>query len=295
MFVRRRLRVGVAAAVVAVGLVIALVAGRHGSHASAASVDAYKGLGAWIDIYDDAAWSDPAGTVDALHSRKVQTLFLETSNYKSGADLADPEAVASFLDSAHKDGMKVVAWTLPALDRIGIDLRRALAAVHYESPEGQSFDGFALDMEPGRVSDASLLTAGAVRLSREIRGAVGSDYALGAIIPSPVALARSSSLWAGFPYERLASYYDIFVPMDYYTYQTDGPEGASSYTGRALDLLHGALGTDVVAHAVGGLAQDSDAAEVKAFVRAAKAHGAVGYSLYDDATTTGAEYAAFGG
>lgn len=291
---RDRLPAALAGAVVVlVALVVALIAlipGRGRPWHPEVSPAAFKGLGSWVDLYDGPAWQDPAATVARLHSHGVRTLFLETTNYRSDSDLAHPGAVTSFLAAAHARDMRVVAWTLPSLQNEGADLRRALAAVRFRDRE-QSFDGFALDIEPGQVTDPRRLTTSALRLSRDLRAAVGGDYALGAIIPSPVALARRGSLWDSFPYRRLASYYGVLLPMGYYGFTSSGPRGAARYTASSLLLLRRGAG-DVPVHAIGGLAEDSDPAEVRAFVRAAEDQHVIGYSLYDAVTTSEAEWKA---
>jgi len=55
-------------------------------------VEAYRGLGSWVDIYDDAAWKDPAGTVADMSKHGVKTLYIETGNSRHSSPRHTPMA-----------------------------------------------------------------------------------------------------------------------------------------------------------------------------------------------------------
>jgi len=254
---------------------------------------AYEGLGTWVDIWDGTVLARPEATVARMRDLGVTTLYIETSNYSQAVDLVRAAALGRFIDAAHANGLRVVAWYLPSLANVARDLRRSLAAVGFRSPKGDSFDSFALDIEAKVVPSAKKRSIRLLALSRLIRKAVGNRYPLGAIIPSPVGMELLPKYWPGFPYAGLAKTYDVFLPMGYFTYRTKTAPATRAYTEANVDLLRTHTGTDaVVVHAVGGLAGSATVAQVRAFARAAADQGAVGASLYDYATTSAAQWRA---
>jgi hypothetical protein len=272
-----------------VALVLALPAGG----AVPRDTSSYQGLGTWVDIFDGTVWAKPEASVARMSNLGVTTLYLQTSNYSQRVDLVRPAALGRFIDAAHANGMQVVAWYLPSLKNLRVDLRRSLAAVRFRSPHGGAFDSFAMDIEAEVVKPASKRTARLLSLSASLRTAVGASYPLGAIIPSPRGMELRPSYWPGFPFAGLAKRYDVFMPMGYFTYRYKGAAAARDYPVANVDLIRAAVGDEGVAvHAVGGLAGPATVAQVRAFASAAAAEGAIGASLYDYATTSAAEWRA---
>jgi hypothetical protein len=263
-----------------------------------ASLDAYRGLGSWIDIYDDRAWKDPAAAVADMATHGVKTLYLETGNSRSKGELFKPEQVRQFITEAHARDIKVVAWYLPDLLDPEKDYGRIDAAIKLTTSDGQKFDSFALDIESGAIKSQKPRNRALLALSRRIRSAVGPSYPLGAIIPSPVGLSRKGGYWVTFPYTDLAPIYDVFLPMGYYTYHGKGAALAYSDTVGNARILRAQKGCSAVQiHMIGGEAEKSSAAEVEAFVRGSRDAGCIGASLYGWAGTKAAhwqELAAFG-
>ncbi|HEX2068879.1 MAG TPA: hypothetical protein VHH54_01580 [Actinomycetota bacterium] len=242
----------------------------------------YQGLGAWVDVYDPTVWRHAADAVREMDAHGVQTLFLETSSWRIGADIFRPRTVDVFITEAHRRGMQVVAWYVPDFYNLKRDFRRSMAAIRFRTPGGQRFDSFALDIESFRVRDPAKRSARLIQLSARIRKAAGRTYPLGAIVISPVATHRVPSGWPGFPYRALANYYDVFLPMGYYSYRTDGATAAFNYTRDTLQLLRrDTRNRRLPIHAIGGEAAYTDGAEAKAFVDAVKRFDAIGASLYD--------------
>src|SRR5205085_8644146 len=169
----------------------------------------------------------PEPVIAALASRGVKTLYLETANYRRGRSqlIVHPAADARLLDAAHAAGIKVVAWYLAGLRDLDADFARSMAAVEFETPTGERFDGFALDIESTVVSSIARRNANAVELSRNLRAAVGKEYALGAIVPDDLSTTCRHCLWPGFPYRSLGRIYDVFLPMAYSTFRVHGARG----------------------------------------------------------------------
>ncbi len=267
--------------------------GGDGVPRAGASVQVYRGLATWVDIYDASAWADPAAAVDAMQGRGVRTLFLQTSNFSRNAAFVFPEGVTAFLDAAHARGLAVVAWYLPGFLHPDRDFRWARAAIRFRTPSGNAFDSFALDIESAKVRDPVTRTARLLQLSTRLRQTVGPGYPLGAIVPAPLGMQANPSYWPGFPYRQLASLYDAVLPMTYFTWRVSGPAAVASYTSGSIEAIRrGAGSSSVPIHVIGGIAGDATAAETAAFVRAALAGGAIGGSFYTYPLTTEGEWEA---
>jgi hypothetical protein len=246
-----------------------------------AKLDSYRGLGSWVDIYDDRAWADPAAAVADMASHGVKTLYLETGNSGSAGDLFKPAQLQQFITAAHARDMKVVAWYLPEMKDLSRDYSRIEKAISLTTLDGQKFDSFALDIESGAVKPQSKRNAALMSLSARIRDRVGPSYPLGAIVPSPVGLTRPGSYWSAFPYGDLAGVYDVILPMSYYTYHGKGAAAAYADTLGNVRIIRASKGASAIPiHLIGGESEKSSTAEVAAFVRASQETGCIGAGLY---------------
>ena len=266
-----------------VALVAALVApsspARPGS--DPADFAPYRGLGTWVDLFEQRAWRRPGAAVADMANHGVRTLYLETSNYSQHRAIVDPARVARFVEAAHARGMDAVAWYLPGFDRLRRDLRRSMRAIAFRTPSGQAFDSFALDIEASIVDPPSKRTKRLLTLSRRIRGRIGPAYPLGAIIPSPYRMDRGKT-WPGFPYHPLAEIYDVFLPMSYYTFHVGGEMPAHDEVAASIPIIRERTGDpSVPIHVIGGIADASSGPETRGFVRSAREHGVLGASLYN--------------
>ena len=244
----------------------------------------YRGLGAWIDMYDEGPWDYPRAAVRRMAERGVRTLYLETANYHKPVKgpMYRPRATAAMLEEAHLHGIEVVAWYVPSFDNLAKDFYRAKTAIDFVTTAGQSFDSFALDIEATVVRDIATRNERARTLSRRLRNHVGDDYTLGAIVPEAGAL-----YWPDFPYGAMARRYDVFLPMAYFSYRTSGASGVYDFVSRNIAAIREETGDSTApVHVIGGIAADSTPAEVEAMVTAARDKKAIGASLYDFPTTT---------
>ena len=241
----------------------------------------FGGIGAWVDIYDDALWKEPEAAVATMGSYGVRTLYLETCNSGCKEDIHRPKTVSRWLHAAHASGIKVVAWYLPEFDDMEMDSRRSLAPIAFRTDAGHSFDGFALDIESRVVTSVKQRNRRILELSRQLREVVGARYPLGAItIPWFYE-------WGGpFPYAGLDQIYDAFLPMIYFGGRGNGVKTARINTARNFQQIRQATGSlTTPIHAIGGVADDLNAREVGAFVQTAKRRHALGVSLYDVSTS----------
>jgi hypothetical protein len=239
----------------------------------------YRGLGAWIDIYDDHAWNHPVQTMAAFRRRGVRTVYLQTCHFNCDRPLFRPARMADLLRAAHNQGIRVVSWYLPGFVRPKRDLGRSLTAIRFRTRDGHRFDSFALDIEAMEVR-VGLRNRRLVALSRRLRERVGPRYPLGGITP-PWFFS-----WRPFPYRALSRHYDVFLPMNYFTVRGGGPGVARTHTRRNIRLIRRATGDpSFPIHDIGGLAEDLGGREVRAVVRTDRRNGVLGTSLYDAFTS----------
>ena len=243
----------------------------------------YEGLAAWVDIFDDGPWDHPARMVRRLDKRGVRAIFVQTSTYGMHDGILHRKALTKMLRVAHNRKMDVVAWYVPSFAYMDVDFRRSMQAIRFRSRDGESFDSFALDIEATVVGNIARRNKRLLRLTDRIRARAGDGYALGAITPDP----QASLYWPNFPWKRIANRYDVIVPMGYFSFFTDGYREVRSYTERNIRQIRRETGKqDVPIHVIGGIADDMEPRETRAFVHATKALDAFGASLYDSPITS---------
>ncbi|MDQ3757683.1 MAG: hypothetical protein M3394_07530, partial [Actinomycetota bacterium] len=252
------------------------------------SLEPYRGLGTWVDVYD---WTNhytggkPAvgvADVDRMADQGVQTLYLQASKWDSPTDLVDPELLHPMLERAEQRGLRVVAWYLPTLTDLARDLRRLVAVAALPH-----VDGLAVDIEARDVADVNERNRRLVELSAALRQAL-PGRTIGAIVLPPVVLdVVNPAYWPGFPYQQLAPHYDVWMTMGYWTNRkaSSGYRDAYRYTRENVDRLRAHLNAVVPVHPIGGLGAGTTADDVEGYRRAAVDTGSLGGSLYDWRTT----------
>ncbi len=250
-----------------------------------AGVASFRSLGAWIDVFDHN--DDPNSIlplVRGVAKQGVRTLYLESARYTSVTDIQFPRAVGAALDEAKKLGMRVVAWYPPGFADLTKDVNRSLAAIRFRSPAGNRFDAFGADIEyTAALPDHNERTKRAIEYSNRVRREVPSGYPLAAIVIPPTSLEVNPGRWPDFPWQALAPFYDVFMPMNYWTAREKSPKAASDLTAQNVNKTRDLTGRPV--HIIGGLGEYADEAQVSAYVRAARDTGSIGGSLYDYTTT----------
>jgi hypothetical protein len=250
------------------------------------TLEPYKGLGAWLDVYDwtaTHAQHQPAlgpEAVDALAAQGVQTLFIQASKWDSPTDVLEPERLMAFVDRAHQHGIAVVGWYLPTLEDPGRDLIRLLSIA------GLPVDGIAVDIEGRNVDDVAERNRRMVWLSAQLRAWLPGEV-IGAIPLEPVLMEDvNPSYWPGFPWAELAPHYDVWLPMGYWTNRRGGWRDAYTYTAANIDRVRERIGRpDAPVHALGGIGDLTTALDLVGFRTAAQERGAIGGSIYDFRTT----------
>ncbi|MEX0991168.1 MAG: hypothetical protein WD004_02710 [Actinomycetota bacterium] len=251
---------------------------------AAPSLLPYRGLGAWIDIYDGWAFNSPAATMKRLKQHGVDTVFIETGNYASSSGVYRADDMADLIKGAHTRGMKVVAWYLPGFQNVAFDFRRSMAAIRFHR-NGQRFDSFGLDIESPLVKSQDVRSRRLIALSRRIDAHTPASYALGAIIPSPRGMQLVEHYWERFPYQQIEPFYDVWLPMGYYTYRYSGKQAAYDYTRLNTQILRAEVDPAVEIHPLGGIAHKSSDGETEGFVDAVLDDALIGGGLYDVGTS----------
>ncbi len=263
---------------------------------AARTVDAYRGLGAWVDVYDFAPTYQSGPTppltpeaVDEMAELGVRTIFIQAArNDERATDgVVDPGVLAQFLLRAHRNGIRVVGWYLPKFADVDLDLRR-LAAVSDFEVLGHRFDGVAVDIEfTEDVPDHALRSQRLVTLSGRLRDRMGQEV-LGAIVLPPVQLeVVNPRFWPAFPYRDLEALYDVWLPMAYWTFRRadSGYHDGYRYSHESVERLRANLGEpDARVHPIGGIGDEATTGELDAFLQSLADVDAVGGSIYDWAT-----------
>jgi hypothetical protein len=277
------------AALASVAVALVLLAGAaRGQGASDAPL---AGLGTWVDIYDGVVFANPELTAGRIAARGVRTVWAETANDRSPADVVRPGPLGRLIDALHARGIEVVAWYLPGFVDPARDLRRTRAMLSFRTPSGGAFDAVALDIESTRNRNVAQRTRRLLTLARTLRTEAGSLPVYAITLP-PRMLERRPTAWPGFPWAELAGLVDGFVPMAYTGSAFRGYEATYGYVARSLALLRTATANpDLAVHAAGGVPNRMSAEELRAFADAVVDDGqVVGWSLYDFATTTPAAW-----
>ena len=237
----------------------------------------YRDLGTWVDMYNPDLWDNPERAVARMSERKVTTLYIQTSNWQKKFAIYRPAMMERFIIAAHAYGIDVVAWYLPSFASPRQDLRRSKKAIDFRTADGQRFDSFALDIESTEVDSIAKRNARMLELSQRLRAYVGPNYAMGGITPDVQSL-----YWPSFPYHTVAEYFDVVMPMGYFSYRVEGLRAARRYTKENVIQIRERSGDPgVPIHPIGGIAGDASPREVRGYVEGVQATGAMGGSFYD--------------
>lgn len=286
------------------GLLTALLTPPSTAVAGDTDLGAFEGLGTWVDVYDYVPGfqndgGPPPVTVDSVDDMAglgVETLYLQAAqdDDRIQGNTVPRKLLGRFLRRAHANGIDVVAWYLPKLDDLEADLRRIRALADFKS-DGERFDGIALDVEWTQgVPDPAARNDALVRLAKRAREAV-DDRPLGAIVLEPLLIEEvNPSYWPDFPWKRIRSSFDVWLPMSYWTNrdESSGYRDGFAYTEENIRRVRQRLGDkDAPVHAIGGIADSAATADYDGFVEAADERDAIGYSVYDFNTTTSGVWA----
>lgn len=244
-------------------------------------VDAVRGYGAWIDVYDwSAAYTkgrprvSPA-TIDTMAAEGVQTLYVQAAKAAFRTRLVDEHLLRPIVDRARARGIRVVGWYLPTLVNPADDMARlrAIAAL--------PVDGIGVDIEARSVRDLRTRNDRLVALSAQLRREY-PKLPLAAVTLAPVHLeVVNPSFWPAFPWRALRPYYDVWMPMGYWSDRkaSSGYRDGYRYTVENVRRLRNNLGDQRAAvHPIGS---PTSASDIDGMRRAVEETASVGGSVYD--------------
>lgn len=252
----------------------------------------FRGLATWVDMYD---WTRTytggqprlgPESVDAMARLGVQVLEIQAGSARAPSDVLEPALLQQWIDRAHANGIRVVAWYLPTLVDVGGDAHRLaeLAKLPVE--------GLGIDIESEDVGDPGVRSQRLVQLSQFLRANV--HLPLQAIVMPPVVLdAINPAFWPGFPWGALAPLYDVWTPMSYWTDRLtrSGYRDAYRYAHDNVEWLRRDLGRPLALVTIaGGEGDRSSLADVSGMLRAAADTAAAGGGMYDFRTTAPAAW-----
>jgi hypothetical protein len=246
-------------------------------------IDVFRGLGAWIDLYDLKL--DARREVSNMKYAGVRTLYIQTG--RTNTKYAVEPRVGAWLVAAHEQGIRVVGWYLPYYKKQKFDVQRTVAIAHWAA-RGHRFDGIGVDIEVRNGRSWNLRVAAQMAA---VRKRLARPYPLAAITPPPLQMEVAPRTWAGFPWQRLARSADAFLLMSYWSDRSGCPaikvHCAYEYTAGNVQLTRVlAQSKDVLVHIIGGIGNQISDGQLVDFVRAVQQSHADGSSIYDVSTTT---------
>jgi hypothetical protein len=232
-----------------------------------------NGKGMWIWQPEYAEEGDAATIVTRAQANGLTHLYVRTGSSVDG--IQGGEFLNSLLPAAHAAGLRIIGWDFPYLDDIGSDVDRALQAIRYSTPSGDSLDGFSADIETP-MEYVALTPEAATVYGSALRAGVGPNYPLIATVPRP-----SPARQVDYPYAEVVASFDAIAPMVYWIDQPPDEEAAT-----AVDYLSQfgkpvlPIGQAYDGALEGGPPGTPTGDEIMSFINAADAHGAAGVSFW---------------
>jgi len=229
------------------------------------------GKGIWINIWNYPA--NPDMFCEYLKSKGIDTIYLQISRSNTPA-IKNPAMLNQIIKSAHDREMKVIGWTYSFLQNPILDAQKFIQAALYKTPNGDSLDGMASDLE--EITNSRSIET----FAKAIRKSLGFDYPLIAITFSPLSKAKSAKDYA---WKTIADNFDIIAPMTYWhghvKYRSE--KGAYDYTAQTISKLKEVTKkNDLKIHLIGD-GQKTSSKEIVGFLKAAEEHNVdAGVSLY---------------
>jgi hypothetical protein len=259
---------------------------------------AYHGLGTWLDAYDfsrEYGGKTKPTAVDDMAAQGVKTLYIQAAKDKNGGGtgVLSADLLGQFLERAHAKKMRVVAWYLPRFVDASRDWAHVDAMLKFSS-HGQRFDSVGIDIESREEGNVDTRNQRLISLSTKLRQAAGSMSTSAIVVPPVVTDVINPKYWPNFPWAKIKSSYDVWLPMSYYTNRTKQPEwrDAYKYSSENVKRLRQDLGlSGAPVHVIGGVGTDSTSKDYDGLVRAAKDTKCVGASSYDYGVTAKSAWA----
>ncbi len=237
------------------------------------------GAGIWANI-----WNYPDGDLDSycsnLKEHGIANLFIQTSRSNTEA-IKYPDELGDLIETCHRHGIRVVAWSYAELVDPKADAEKMIAAALFQSPHGDRLDAIAPNLEKNLAADK------VETYCKQLRQALGANYPMVAVVYSP--LNRAPEV-ARIPWKILARYFDVIAPMSYWNskYQRLDPFTYTVSTCQKVRELTGRA--DIEIHVIGD-GMGTRAPSILEFLRGCKTAEATSASLYPNQKTTAEQLA----
>ncbi|MBA3652786.1 MAG: peptidoglycan-binding protein [Actinobacteria bacterium] len=165
------------------------------------------GKGMWIYLPKAVEGGNPQAIVARAKAVGLTHLYVRTGSSKAGFYGAD--FLTQLLPVAHAAGIRVYGWDFPYLDNVAEDVSRAVAAITFTTPSGDTIDGFSADIEFPSIG-VKVTPENATAYGAGLRQAVGAQYPLIATVPRP------SHKIKFYPYTEVVASFDAIAPMVYW-------------------------------------------------------------------------------
>jgi len=167
------------------------------------------GKGMWIWEPAKADGGDPAAIVARARAVGLTHIYVRIGSSWDGFNGAD--FLARIIPAAHAANIKVFGWDFPRLIDWKSDVSRALTAITFRAPNGQSIDGFAADIETG--SEGTYVTAASAdAYGIVLRKYIPATYPLIAVTPRPSVHTAAVK----YPFDKILAHFDAVAPMVYW-------------------------------------------------------------------------------
>ncbi len=238
---------------------------------SEAKVPITMGKGIWLNIWNYPA--NPDMFCEQLKSKGIDIIYLQISRSNTPA-IKNPIGLNKIIKSAHARNIKVIGWTYSFLKDPISDAQKFLQAVSYRTPDGDTLDGLAADIE--EVTNSRSIET----FAKTVRKSVGPKYPLIAITFSPV-LKRADP--RHYAWKTIANNFDIIAPMTYWHgfVKLRSEKGAYDYTAQTISKIREyTQKKDLQIHLIGD-GQKTSSEEITGFLKAASDNNVnAGVSLY---------------
>ena len=133
-----------------------------------------------------------------------------------------------------------------------------------------------------------------IELSKRLRDQLGPDRAIGAAVLPPVQIELiNPAYWPTFPWKDIAPYYDVWLPMTYWSVRNpdSGWKDGYRYVVESVRRLRLDLGQpNALVHPIGGIGNEIGESDVRDYLRALTDSDAVGGSIYDYRTMSAGQW-----
>jgi len=158
------------------------------------------GKGIWVNI-----WNYPKNTdsfMARLNKYHIDTIYLQI-NRSTTPIFYNKTGLDAVLKAAHEHHIKVIGWSYCYLKDIETDTKKFTQPALYRSPDGESLDGMAADIEENVAQWA------VDNYTKKIKKTMPKNYPLIAIVFSP-------RIKKDYPWEYIGHNWDILMPMTYW-------------------------------------------------------------------------------